>query len=84
MVATMALEQCSTVQRAVPRVVTLGAHEAIGPTPSLERFGTLVLGAVLGEELPKTVPLLEPAGIARHGDSPCGSEGSSMQGPLAH
>ena len=84
MVAAMALEQCSRVQGTEPRVVTLGADEAIGPTPSVERCGTLLLGAVLGDELREAVPPLELDGVARREDSPCGSGGSSMQGVMAH
>ena len=52
--AAMALLELAVGQLAVAVMATVGAHEAVGPSPSVQGVEALVFGSVEGEEFVPT------------------------------
>ena len=66
--AAMALLELAAGQLAVAVMATVGAHEAIGPSPSVQGVEALVFGSVEGEEFVQTDSFLKLYWVARHGN----------------
>lgn len=72
-VATVALLQLAVGELAAPVMAAVRAPEAVWPAPLVERLETLVLGAVLFDEIAQTEAFLELYLVASHGGFPCRS-----------